>query len=40
MSQLEHIPVMISELVSGLGIVPGGRYVDGTVGAAGHARAV
>ena len=40
MSQLEHIPVMISELVSGLGIVPGGRYVDGTVGAGGHARAV
>jgi 16S rRNA (cytosine1402-N4)-methyltransferase len=35
-----HIPVLLEETVSRLVTVPGGWYVDGTVGAGGHAAAV
>ncbi len=31
-----HIPVMLSECINGLNIKPGGFYVDGTLGGAGH----
>lgn len=31
-----HIPVMLHEAVDGLGIRPGGIYVDGTAGGGGH----
>jgi 16S rRNA (cytosine1402-N4)-methyltransferase len=36
----EHEPVMLREVLAGLNVQPGGRYVDGTVGAGGHALAI
>lgn len=35
-----HVPVLLQEVVEGLRPAPGGRYIDGTVGLAGHARAL
>lgn len=35
-----HVPVMVSEVVEGLDVRPGGAYVDGTVGLGGHAHAI
>lgn len=35
-----HTPVLLSEVIERLSPVPGGRYVDGTVGGAGHARSI
>jgi 16S rRNA (cytosine1402-N4)-methyltransferase len=40
MAQPVHIPVMINEVLLGLRVQPGGRYVDCTLGAGGHAAAV
>lgn len=37
---LQHIPVMLTEAVEGLSVQPDGRYLDGTFGRGGHARAV
>ena len=34
---MEHIPVLLHECIDGLNIKPGGIYVDGTLGRAGHA---
>jgi 16S rRNA (cytosine1402-N4)-methyltransferase len=36
----EHKPVMLREVLAALDVRPGGRYVDGTVGAGGHAYAI
>ncbi len=33
----EHVPVLLCEVVSGLQVRPGGRYIDATVGGGGHA---
>lgn len=33
----EHIPVLFHEVLAGLQVKPGGHYIDGTVGAGGHA---
>ncbi len=35
-----HEPVLVEEVVQGLAVQPGGRYVDGTVGGGGHALAI
>ena len=36
MSEFIHIPVLSQELISGLNIIPGGHYLDATVGGGGH----
>ena len=36
----DHLPVMVREVVAALNVRPGGRYVDGTVGAGGHSAAI
>jgi 16S rRNA (cytosine1402-N4)-methyltransferase len=39
-TMIDHAPVMVREVLAALNVRPGGRYVDGTVGAGGHARAI
>lgn len=36
MTEFSHIPVLGSELIEGLEVLPGGRYLDATVGGGGH----
>ncbi|TAM96540.1 MAG: 16S rRNA (cytosine(1402)-N(4))-methyltransferase RsmH [Rhodanobacteraceae bacterium] len=38
--ELQHIPVMRDAVLAGLAVCPGGRYLDGTYGRGGHARAI
>lgn len=35
-----HVPVLLEETIAALGVKPGGRYVDGTLGRAGHTRRI
>lgn len=35
-----HTPVLLNEVIEGLQVVPGGKYVDGTYGEGGHAKAI
>jgi len=37
---MEHTPVLLHESIDGLNIKPGGIYIDGTLGRAGHAREI
>ncbi len=39
-SQSAHLPVLINEAIAGLAVKESGRYIDGTFGRGGHARAV
>lgn len=39
-STVLHTPVLVREVVEGLEVKPGGRYIDCTAGTAGHARAL
>ena len=38
--EFKHKPVMLAECIEGLKIKPGGIYVDGTLGGAGHSRKI
>lgn len=40
MNEMKHIPVLLKETVDALSVKRGGRYVDGTLGRAGHAREI
>lgn len=40
MIKLGHIPVLYQEVLTGLQIKPGGRYIDATVGGGGHASGI
>ncbi len=40
MSAPAHIPVLIEEAIKALAVQPGGRYIDCTLGAGGHAAAI
>jgi len=35
-----HTPVLLKEVIAGLDVRPGGRYIDATIGAGGHAAAI
>lgn len=38
--EAKHRPVLLEETVGALSVRPGGRYVDGTIGRAGHTQAI
>ena len=38
--EVGHVPVLLREVVAGLAVRPGARYVDGTLGQGGHAEAI
>ena len=40
MSEPEHLPVMVNEVINGLAIEPDGRYIDCTFGRGGHSQAI
>ena len=39
-SEFKHVPVLYQELVAGLNIIPGGHYLDTTVGGGGHSKLI
>ena len=40
LEEVEHIPVFLDKVVGGLRVRAGGKYIDATLGAAGHARGI
>jgi 16S rRNA (cytosine1402-N4)-methyltransferase len=40
MIENDHVPVMVEETIQTLAVIPGGRYIDATVGTGGHAKAI
>jgi len=40
MAAEEHVPVLYREVLTGLQVRPGGRYIDATIGAGGHATGI
>ncbi len=38
--EFKHIPIMLNECIQGLNIKPNGKYVDGTLGGAGHSKKI
>lgn len=40
MEECSHIPVMLEETLDVLAVKPGGRYIDGTLGRAGHTKEI
>jgi 16S rRNA (cytosine1402-N4)-methyltransferase len=40
MIENDHVPVMVEEIIQTLAVIPGGRYIDATVGTGGHAKAI
>jgi len=40
MAAEEHVPVLYRDVLTGLQVRPGGRYIDATVGAGGHATGI
>lgn len=40
MNTFTHIPVLMTEVLAGLNLRPGGAWLDGTIGGAGHAAAI
>jgi 16S rRNA (cytosine1402-N4)-methyltransferase len=40
MSAATHTPVLLEETIAALAVQPGGRYIDSTLGAGGHAAAI
>ena len=39
-TKVDHVPVMLDEVISALNINPNGVYVDGTLGKGGHSKLI